>query len=135
MLAAQETDGSFTDDEIIGNTLAILTAGEDTTAHMMGWTIWFLASRPDIQTRLAQEADEVLGEHPFPHEHETVARLRCSEAVLRESLRLKSVAPQASSFDPERWLGDGDGDRQAPHHIVWDDVVHGGSAPHHIGAP
>lgn len=152
MLAAQETDGSFTDNEIIGNTLAVLTAGEDTTAHMLSWTMWFLGSRPDIQARLAQEADEILGEQPFPREHETVAGLRYSEAVLRESLRLKSVAPlltvesytdtticgthipvgtrlllltryaglqggvsqDANSFDPERWLGDGENDRRAP---------------------
>jgi cytochrome P450 len=93
MLAAQETDGSYTDNEIVGNTLAILTAGEDTTALTLGWAIWFLASQPEIQTRLAQEAGEVLGEQPFLCEHEAVARLRYSEAVLREAMRLKSVVP------------------------------------------
>jgi cytochrome P450 len=93
MLAAQEIDGSYTDNEIVGNTLAVLTAGEDTTALTLGWAIWFLASRPEIQTRLAQEAGEVLGEHPFLCEHEAVAGLRYSEAVLREAMRLKSVVP------------------------------------------
>jgi cytochrome P450 len=92
MIAAQETDGSYTDDEIIGNTLAILTAGEDTTALTMGWAVWFLASRPDMQNRLAQEA-EILGEHQFPCDHETVEQLPYSEAVLRETIRLKSVVP------------------------------------------
>jgi cytochrome P450 len=96
MLAAQATDGSFTDREIIGNTLILLFAGEDTTAHTLGWTIWFLASRPDIQTRLAQEAGEILSENPFPVDYETVGRLRYGEAVLRESMRLKSVAPLAT---------------------------------------
>jgi cytochrome P450 len=93
MVVAQEADDSYTDNEIVGNTLAILTAGEDTTAITMGWAIWFLASQPDIQARLAQEATEVLGEHPFPSEHETVARLHYTEAVLREAMRLKSVVP------------------------------------------
>lgn len=93
MLAAQEADGTFTDEEIIANTFTFLNAGEDTTAHTMAWTVWFLASRPEVQARWAHEACEVLGEHHFPAEFETVAGLRYGEAVLRESMRLKPVAP------------------------------------------
>ncbi len=93
MLAAQRDDGSFTDEEIIGNAMTILSAGEDTTAHTLGWTIWLLGSRPDVQERLAQEAQEILGEHAFPVNYETVDSLQYAEAVLRESMRLKTVAP------------------------------------------
>ncbi len=93
MLAAQRAEGTFTDEEIIGNTLTLLNAGEDTTAHTMAWTIWCLAERPEIQARWAAEAQEVLGEHPFPVDYETIESLRYGEAVLRESMRLKSVAP------------------------------------------
>jgi len=93
MLAAQEIDGAFTDDEIIGNTFTLLLAGEDTTAHTMAWTIWLLASRPEIQARCARETDGVLEEDPFPLSYETVERLQYGEAVLRESMRLKPVAP------------------------------------------
>jgi cytochrome P450 len=93
MLAAQETDGAFTDDEIIGNTFTLLLAGEDTTAHTMAWTIWLLASRPEVQARCARETDGVLEGDPFPLAYETVERLHYGEAVLRESMRLKPVAP------------------------------------------
>ena len=93
MLAAQETEGTFTDEEIIWNTLTFLSAGEDTTAHTIAWTLWFLSSRPEIQTRWAREAQEVLGEQPYPAGHEIVESLHYGEAVLRESMRLKSVAP------------------------------------------
>ncbi|MGH3426718.1 MAG: cytochrome P450, partial [Mycobacteriales bacterium] len=65
----------------------------DTTAHTLGWTIWFLASRPDIQARLAQETDEILSEDPFPPDYDTIGRLPYTEEVLREAMRLKSVAP------------------------------------------
>jgi cytochrome P450 len=92
MLAAQRDDETFTDEEIIGNTFTLLIAGEDTTAHTMAWTSWFLSQRQDIQSRWAQEAREVLGEDRFPTDHELVARLSYGEAVLRESMRLKSVA-------------------------------------------
>ena len=91
MLAAQQTDGTFTDKEIIGNTLGLLFAGEDTTAHTLAWTIWLLGSRPDVQARLAAEASAVLGEEAVPCEHEAIGQLRYTEAVLRESLRIKTV--------------------------------------------
>ena len=95
MVAAQQTDDSFTEEEIVGNTLTLLFAGEDTTAHTLGWTIWLLGSRADVQTRLAAEASEILGGDPFPAEYETVARFDYGEAVLRESMRIKSVSTMA----------------------------------------
>jgi cytochrome P450 len=93
MLAAQEADGVFTDEEIIGNTFTLLLAGEDTTAHTMAWTIWLLASRPEVQAQSAQEADAILGGERFPVTYESVGSLRYGEAVLRESMRLRPVAP------------------------------------------
>ncbi len=93
MLAAQELDDRFSDDEIIGNTFTLLLAGEDTTAHTMAWTIWSLGSRPEIQEGWAAEAREVLAEQRFPSAYETIERLPYGEAVLRESMRLKPVAP------------------------------------------
>src|ERR1700677_2492643 len=92
MLAAQREDRAFTDEEIVGNTFALLLAGEDTTAHTMAWTSWFLAQHKDIQARWAQEASAVLGGELLPTEHELVSRFSYVAAVLRESMRLKSVA-------------------------------------------
>ncbi|MGH2852588.1 MAG: cytochrome P450 [Solirubrobacteraceae bacterium] len=92
MLATQREDDSFTDQEIVGNTFALLIAGEDTTAHTMAWTSWFLAQRPDIQARWAEEAAVLLDRERFPTDHELIARFSYGEAVLRESMRLKSVA-------------------------------------------
>jgi cytochrome P450 len=93
MLAAQQADGDVSDRQIIANAQTILSAGEDTTAHTLGWTIWLLASNPHVQERLSEEACEILGEHPFPPDDDTVNRLHYAEAVLRESMRLKTVGP------------------------------------------
>lgn len=93
MLAAQRADGTFTDAEIVGNVITMLFAGEDTTAHTLGWTLWLIGSRPEIQARLAAEADQVLGAEPLPAEYEAIEKLEYTEAVLRESQRLKSVVP------------------------------------------
>lgn len=92
MLAAQQADSTFSDEEILGNVFTLLIAGEDTTAHTMAWTCWFLARHGDVQARWAREAREVLGEAPVPGSPEEVARLTYCDAVLRESMRLKSVA-------------------------------------------
>ena len=93
MIAAQETDGTYTDEEIVGNVFTLLFAGEDTTAHTMAWTTWFLAHEPEVQRRWAAEADAVLGDERSPLAYDTVGELRYGEAVLRESMRLKPVAP------------------------------------------
>jgi cytochrome P450 len=93
MLAAQREDGTYTDREIVGNVFTILLAGEDTTANTLAWTIWLLASEPEIQTRLAAEATEALGDSTFPGEYEATEHLSYAEAVLRESMRLKGVSP------------------------------------------
>jgi cytochrome P450 len=107
LLAAQQADNSFTDQEIAGNLITILFAGEDTTAHTLGWTIWLIGSRSDIQARLSKEAKEAFGEEVSPTEYEATERLPYAEAVLRESMRLKSVAP-AIAVEPleERMICD-----------------------------
>ncbi|HSZ70760.1 MAG TPA: cytochrome P450 [Solirubrobacteraceae bacterium] len=93
MLAAQREDGTFTDEEIVGNVQTLLVAGEDTTAHTLAWTIWLICSRPDVQRRLCDEARSVLGDGVLPAEHTVIERLEYSEAVLRESMRVKAVGP------------------------------------------
>jgi cytochrome P450 len=97
MLTAQQSEGGFSDEEIIGNTFTMLLAGEDTTAHTIAWTLWFMASSPEHQSRVAHEAREVLGEHASPVDYETIEPLRYCEAVLREAMRLKPVAPLISA--------------------------------------
>jgi cytochrome P450 len=91
MVAAEE--GTFSDEDIIGNVFTLLLAGEDTTSHSMAWTIWSMARRPEIQARWAEEASQVLGEQPYATEYETVDDFRYGEAVLRESMRLTPVVP------------------------------------------
>jgi cytochrome P450 len=93
MLAAQKADGAFTDDEIIANVSTLLNAGEDTTAHTLAWTVWFLASRPQILERLAEEARAVFGDGELPADNATIEQLDYCEAVIRESMRLKTVGP------------------------------------------
>jgi cytochrome P450 len=93
MLAAQRADSTFSDEEIVGNMFTILLAGEDTTANTLGWTIWLLASRPELQARLADESRETLHDGSSPIAYEDVGQLAFTEATLQEAMRLKAVAP------------------------------------------
>lgn len=96
LIAGQRGEGTFDDDDIRGNVFTILLAGEDTTSNTLGWTIWLLASRPDLQERLAAEAREALGDGSRPIAYEDIEPLALTEAALRESMRLKGVAPIAT---------------------------------------
>ncbi len=93
MIAAQETEGAFSDEEIMGNVNTLLLAGEDTTSHSMAWTVWSMACHPEIQAEWAEEASEVLDEQRYATEYDTVEGFRYGEGVLRESMRLTPVVP------------------------------------------
>lgn len=83
MLAAQR-EGRYSDEEVFGNTFQILLAGEDTTAHSLSWVSYFLARDGALQRRVAEAAPVIDGpDTPFAY----------GDAVLRETMRLKSVAP------------------------------------------
>ena len=92
MLAAQ-AEGRYSDKEVVGNTLTMLIAGEDTTAHTLAWASFLLAGDPAAQERLAAEALDVLGPDRTPQRAEAADGMRFGEAVLREAMRLKSTAP------------------------------------------
>lgn len=83
---------NYSDAEIAGNALTMLIAGEDTTAHSLGWAVWYAASRPDVQDRLRAEALAVLGAGPVA-DHAASLRLEYADAVVREAIRLHSPTP------------------------------------------
>lgn len=93
ILVAAETIEGFGDEEVKGNLLTLLMAGEDTTAHTLAWAITELVQNPEAITKLQIEADTVLGDNLMFHEYEDHVRLKYSEAVANETMRLKPVAP------------------------------------------
>jgi cytochrome P450 len=68
----------------------MIMSGHETTADALVWTYYLLSQHPEAQERLVAELDEVLeGRPPSP---EDLPRLRYTEAVVKESLRLYSPA-------------------------------------------
>src|SRR5687768_10370354 len=94
MLAApHEGDAAFTDEEIYGNVLTMLLAGEDTTANTMAWMTHFMVEHPEAQMRMQAEAAQVVGRAGMLSHLADAERLNYIEAVTHETMRLKPVAP------------------------------------------
>jgi cytochrome P450 len=66
--------------------MTIFLAGHETTANALIWTWYLVSQNPDAETKLHAEIDEVLGAR-LPT-FEDIARLRYTEMVLAESMRL-----------------------------------------------
>lgn len=94
LLVTRDSDGSqFSDDDIHGNVMTVLLAGEDTTANTLAWMMHFLAEHPAAQARLRAEVDERLGDAALWTDPVGGEPPRYLEAVMSEALRLKPVGP------------------------------------------
>jgi cytochrome P450 len=89
MLAARDTAGSGVDDnDVAGNVLTMLLAGEDTTANTLAWMIYLLSRHPEA---LRRACDEVAAKNL--ERYEDVSALPYLDACINETMRLKPVAP------------------------------------------
>jgi cytochrome P450 len=91
LLATRDEDGSaLSDEEVCAETLTILLAGHDTTAHTLTWAWYLLTMHPTIQEALATEVRAVVGERAVTDED--LPRLQLADRVVRETLRLYPAA-------------------------------------------
>lgn len=94
-LVAASEDGAhgITEEDVSGNVLTMLLAGEDTTAHTLAWLFWLLYRNPLAMETARAEVDAVLGPGGQTQSIEELARLDQVEACANEAMRLKPVAP------------------------------------------
>lgn len=91
---SRSTDGKMTDKQVRDEVMTIFIAGHETTANALTWTFYLLSQHRDIEKKLQDEIDSVLGhsagnnvESKIPSV-EDIPKLQYTEKVLRESMRL-----------------------------------------------
>lgn len=93
MVAARDRESSgLTDEDVAGNVLTMLLAGEDTTANTLAWMIYLLSRHPEALARARDEVRARLGSAPLPT-REQLDALPYVEACMNETMRVKPVAP------------------------------------------
>ncbi|KAK2789087.1 Lanosterol 14-alpha-demethylase [Emmonsiellopsis sp. PD_33] len=76
------------DIEIAHMMIALLMAGQHSSASTLSWIVLRLASRPEIIEELLEEQKQVLGEDLPPLTYDSLQQLSLHSHVIRETLRL-----------------------------------------------
>lgn len=98
------TGQRFSTPEMVDQVATFFLAGHETSASALAWTLYLIALDPDLQARLAAEADAVLGDSPG---FSAVSRLKLARDVFREALRLYPPLPMLvrQTAQPECFRG------------------------------
>ncbi len=83
-----ETGAQFDTDEMVDQVAIFFLAGHETSASALAWALYLVATHPEWQDQLAQEA-QLLIHCDFAH----MSKLRLSRDVFREALRLYPPVP------------------------------------------
>jgi cytochrome P450 len=89
LLSARDEEGDggqMSDEQVRDEVMTLFLAGHETTANLMTWTWYLLSQHAEVERKLHEELDAVLGgRQPTV---EDVPRLRYTEMVVAESMRL-----------------------------------------------
>jgi cytochrome P450 len=89
LLLAQDDEGDgrgMSDEQVRDEAMTIFLAGHETTANALSWSWHLLTGAPDVETRVHEEVDRVLGGR-LPTLQD-IPRLPFLEQVITESMRL-----------------------------------------------
>jgi cytochrome P450 len=82
----EETGAVMTDRQLRDEVMTMLLAGHETTSLALSWTYYLLSGHPDVERRVADEIDRVIGDGRPGFAH--VDQLSCTRHAIEESLRL-----------------------------------------------
>lgn len=77
--------------QIRNEIIVFFLAGHETTANVLAWTWYLISQAPEVEKKLHQELDEVLGGR-VP-EYADVEKLKYTRAILDETMRLYPPVP------------------------------------------
>ena len=92
------SNGKMPDKQVRDEVMTIFIAGHETTANALTWTFYLLSQNPDIERKLHEEIDSVVGGSSSSSRSsngdartpttDDIPQLQYTEKVLRESMRL-----------------------------------------------
>ncbi|XP_037077825.1 cytochrome P450 9e2-like [Pollicipes pollicipes] len=90
LLDTKDKDGKriLSDSSIISQSVLFLIVGYDTTASLLAFAAYCLATSPDVQNAAHREIDDVLQRHDGQLTYDAVAEMTYLDRVLSETLRL-----------------------------------------------
>jgi cytochrome P450 len=95
LIDARDEDGStLTDDDLLGHLSTLFTAGHETTASSLTWTLFLLSQHPRVMHDLMDEMDSKL-KGRAPTIEQMYSELPVLDGVVNESLRM---------FPPGMWI-------------------------------
>ena len=81
-----QTGEGMGDGQLRDEIITLFLGGSETSANALAWAFYLLAKHPEMEARVRQEAEQVLGDRP--PSLEDLPRLRLCTAVFEESMRL-----------------------------------------------
>ncbi|MCZ8512283.1 cytochrome P450 [Paenibacillus filicis] len=82
-----EEDGTgMSDKQVRDEVMTIFLAGHETTANTLSWTWYLLSQHPEVESKLIDEIDQVLGDREVTYED--LDKLKYVEMVIWESMRV-----------------------------------------------
>lgn len=81
-----ESGDKMTDQQVRDEVITIFSAGHETTANLLTWTLYLLARQPDVLAKLHTELDDLQGKTP---DETDLQQLIYTRAVLNESMRIR----------------------------------------------
>lgn len=125
LLGSRIGDRNFSDDEVLGFYYTLYVAGIDTVSGMLGWTMNYLATDPELQDRLRSNPDQIPAAiEEFARAFAVAAPLRAvMEDMVFHGVQLKKGDPvllptYLAGRDPRAW--------ENPH------VIDIARRPHHV---
>lgn len=96
LLAASETDESFSEEDMVHELSTFMLAGQDSVGAALAFSLFEMARHPDIQELVVQELNEVFGNDDRTPTLSDLRRLKYLEQCIKETLRLYPSVPMIS---------------------------------------
>jgi cytochrome P450 len=88
LLAAADDQGGMSDQQLRDEAVTLLMAGHETTAVALTMALYLLSQHPNVERKLQEEVDSVLGSPSQALGVEDLGRLPYCRAVILEAMRL-----------------------------------------------